>query len=115
MGLNSALVITLVNGHTMIQNVKVRVIGLHVCVCVYIIETRHHCDIICHNYSTEVDCGELLSPADGTVDLPDGTLFQATAVYSCDVGRRLLGDDSRMCLETGQWSGVEPDCIDDRE
>ena len=59
---------------------------------------------------TAVDCGPLSDPANGAVDLSDGTEFGATAVYSCDAGYILSGTSTRDCLDTGLWSGVEPTC-----
>ena len=59
---------------------------------------------------TARDCGLLSHPANGTVDLSDGTKFGATATYSCDAGYDMNGISTRDCLSTGLWSGVEPTC-----
>ena len=58
---------------------------------------------------TVVDCGALASPAHGQVKAPD-TIFNSVAIYSCNVGRVLTGDEIRICLETGRWSGSAPAC-----
>ena len=40
-----------------------------------------------------------------------GTTFGSEAVYSCDVGHRIIGGDTtRMCMDTAIWSGIEPMC-----
>ena len=59
---------------------------------------------------TAKDCGTLSDPANGDVDLSDGTEFEALAVYSCDAGYKLSTEPLRECLYTGSWSGVEPTC-----
>ena len=59
---------------------------------------------------TVVDCGTLPDPANGDVDLTDGTEFDARAVYSCDSGYTLSETSTRVCLFSGFWSGVEPTC-----
>jgi CUB/sushi domain-containing protein len=41
------------------------------------------------------DCGLLEAPLAGKVSLADGTLFGAEAVYSCDEGYSLDGDERR--------------------
>ena len=32
------------------------------------------------------------------------------AEYVCDEGFGLVGEQYRVCLETGKWSGTEPQC-----
>ena len=39
--------------------------------------------------------------------------YQSTASYTCHEGYLLVGGSERMCLDSGVWSGEEPDC--DRE
>ena len=57
-----------------------------------------------------VDCGTLGDPANGMVSVST-TTYNSVATYSCNTGHTLTGDDMRMCLETGLWSGSEPTCI----
>lgn len=57
-----------------------------------------------------VDCGELRDPADGSVTLTVGTMFESTAEYSCNVGFILNGNLMRTCQANGRWSGSEPIC-----
>ena len=59
---------------------------------------------------TAKDCGPLLGPADGAVDLSSGTEFGATALFSCDAGFDMIGTFTRDCLSTGLWSGENPIC-----
>ena len=56
------------------------------------------------------NCGALSAPANGAVSTPSGTLFEATASYTCDSGYRLVGNASRTCGDTGAWSGTNPTC-----
>ena len=57
-----------------------------------------------------VDCRSLTAPANGQVDLTSGTTFNQTATYSCNTGYNLVGDSTRTCEATGQWSGSAPTC-----
>ena len=57
-----------------------------------------------------VDCGSLTDPANGQVDLTSGTTFGQTATYTCNTGYNLVGDSTRTCQATGQWSGSAPTC-----
>ena len=57
-----------------------------------------------------MDCGFLSDPANGNVDLTDGTVFGSRAEYTCDAGYIMNGIPTRDCLATGLWSGVEPTC-----
>ena len=56
-----------------------------------------------------VDCGSLTDPANGSFTLTSGT-FGVTATYSCDTGYTLVGNSSRTCQTTGNWSGSAPTC-----
>jgi len=65
-----------------------------------------------HTYThthTASDCGRLKPPDNGDVQLT-GTTIGSSATYSCSEGFNLEGDDVRVCLESGQWSGREPVC-----
>ena len=39
-----------------------------------------------------------------------GNELGATATYSCFPGYILAGDDIRLCLKSGEWSGAPPTC-----
>ena len=57
-----------------------------------------------------LDCGPLSKPDNGDVVLNAGTKYEAVANYSCNDGFQLVGDTSRICKNTGTWSGVQPTC-----
>ena len=59
--------------------------------------------------SLVVDCSALSDPANGQVSTT-GTTFGQTATYSCDTGYNLVGDSTRTCQATGEWSGIAPTC-----
>ena len=59
-------------------------------------------------FSTVVDCGTLSNPLNGQVSHTAGTTFGETATYSCNTGYNLVGDNTRTCQATGEWSGSEP-------
>ncbi|CAI8036485.1 CUB and sushi domain-containing protein 3, partial [Geodia barretti] len=62
-----------------------------------------------HNCEDVVDCGGLLAPASGLVNVST-TVFNSTATYSCNDGYSLEGDSTRTCLASGLWSGRSPQC-----
>jgi len=49
------------------------------------------------------------NPAHGVV-VVDGTTAGSAAVYTCLVGYRLVGADTRTCLADNTWSGAPPTC-----
>jgi formylglycine-generating enzyme required for sulfatase activity len=59
---------------------------------------------------SEVDCGTLSAPSNGTVNTPSGTGRGATATYSCSSGYTLSGTSTRTCGDTGTWAGTAPTC-----
>lgn len=60
-------------------------------------------------FSSVVDCGALTSPSNGEVSVNETTL-EALAVYTCNSGYLLQGNNSRTCLDDGNWSSSEPAC-----
>ena len=58
-----------------------------------------------------MDCGNLTDPANGQVALTAGKTFGENATYSCDTGYNLVGDSTRTCQATGEWSGSAPTCL----
>ena len=58
-----------------------------------------------------MDCGSLTDPANGQVDHTAGTSLGQTATYSCDTSYNLVGDSTRNCQATGNWSGSAPTCL----
>jgi formylglycine-generating enzyme required for sulfatase activity len=59
---------------------------------------------------SEVDCGTLAAPSNGTVNTPSGTGRGATATYACNSGYTLTGVTTRTCGDTGTWGGTAPTC-----
>ena len=57
-----------------------------------------------------MDCGNLTDPGNGSVNHSAETTFAQTVTYSCDTGYELVGDSTRTCQATGNWSGSEPTC-----
>ena len=57
-----------------------------------------------------VDCGTLTDPTNGQVDHTAGTTVGQNATYSCNTGYNLVGDSTRTCQATGNWSGSVPTC-----
>ena len=60
-------------------------------------------------YTEPVNCGTPNLPANGQVAY-NGTVFESTANYSCDMGFKLIGNVTRVCQADGTWSD-SPTCI----
>jgi len=61
-----------------------------------------------------LDCGNLLPPENGMLNLTLGmhgnnTLF-ATATYTCELGFYLSDSTQRTCKNTSEWLPVAPNC-----
>jgi len=61
-------------------------------------------------YPLAVNCGPLSNPPDGKVELPQGTLLDNLAFYSCTSGYLLVGATNRRCQDNSAWSGAPPTC-----
>ena len=57
------------------------------------------------------DCGILIDPENGAVDLSQDTTFESIAIYSCDLGYNLNGPGTRTCQSDGEWSNTAPTCM----
>ena len=57
-----------------------------------------------------MDCDTLSDPANGQVNQTAGTPFGQTATYSCNTGYNLVGNSTRTCQASGNWSGSAPTC-----
>ena len=44
-----------------------------------------------------ISCGSLTYPRNGAVNIGQGTLYKATANFSCDAGLQLKGSEQRIC------------------
>ena len=100
---------------TVLAHVKLQGIGLGVHlpvnVCCYFSSANHQSYIIYVSLlSTAVDCGTLPNPLNGQVTTTAGTTFEQTATYSCNTGYNLVGESTRTCQATGNWSESAPTC-----
>lgn len=67
--------------------------------------------IVHHSLVVIADCGSLVDPHNGVVELSSGTLEGSIATYTCDQGYNITsGDHSRTCQANEVWSGTEPIC-----
>lgn len=67
-------------------------------------------DVAVALYTGIVTCDDLPNPPKGNVVQSDNTVG-STATYTCFDGYELLGEDTRICQDDGDWSGDEPLCI----
>ena len=65
---------------------------------------------VCVHLFTVADCGFLVAPVFGEVNLTD-TTFGSVAGYSCGRGYSINGTTMRVCEGSGKWSGTMPLCI----
>lgn len=56
-----------------------------------------------------IDCGSLEPPANGGVEL-SSTLLGSQANYTCDPLFTLVGSETRICMENGEWTPDAPTC-----
>ena len=63
----------------------------------------------------EVSCGALPNPTNGAVTTASGTEYNDIATYNCNSGYALTASPTRVCLESGLWSGAAPECADVNE
>lgn len=61
---------------------------------------------------TVVMCPTLSNPANGLVVMSTNSV-DSTAGYFCKDGFRFREGDPivRICMQNGEWSGIEPQCI----
>ena len=65
------------------------------------------CDLL---PSPAIDCGPLTNPANGMVDVSQGTTLGRMATYTCIDEYQLIGEQTRTCEAGGDWSGDAPSC-----
>ena len=63
---------------------------------------------------TAVECGEPENLDNGSVDTSNGTQYPATAVYACNEGYELEGNNKVTCQEDGTWSDGAPNCTSEQ-
>ena len=56
-----------------------------------------------------IDCGPLEPPINGFLEIED-TVFDSEALYGCDEGYDLIGEETRNCTIDGTWTGEDPVC-----
>ena len=60
---------------------------------------------------TENECPSLDHPDNGYVTFTEGRRVGAKVWYTCDLGHRLVGSESRSCGRDLTWSGKAPSCV----
>ena len=63
--------------------------------------------------NTARSCGDLTAPENGIVlyhVYQNGTVVGDTAVFSCNNGYTLNGDENAICLSNGSWYYGTPEC-----
>lgn len=57
----------------------------------------------------EITCDEP-DVLDNLIIEPGARLVGSAAKYSCPKGHFMIGNDTRKCMSTGQWTGRPPKC-----
>ena len=57
-----------------------------------------------------VDCGDVITPINGTVTYTNGTTYLSTATTFCNIGYDLLGNSESTCHANGTWSKTNTTC-----
>jgi len=57
-----------------------------------------------------VDCGQPITPTNGTVSITNGTHYDAVVYFGCNVGFTIFGNKSSVCELSGQWGPETPQC-----
>ena len=65
--------------------------------------------LLCYVSVAVIDCGSLEPPANGGVEFSD-TVLGSQANYSCNPLFRLVGSETRICMENREWSSDAPTC-----
>ena len=60
---------------------------------------------LCNKMPPIVVCRDLSDPPNGQV-----VSAQFTAMYTCNSGYILVGDNTQICQPDGKWSGSQPNC-----
>ncbi len=63
----------------------------------------------CHVVYVAVTCPDLKNPSNGIVDY-SSNVYQSEARYHCNLGYSLIGESSRICQSSGQWTTSQPSC-----
>ena len=74
------------------------------CIC-YLTIPKYH--IVFPNCT---DCGPVANLSHGSVRYSPNTMYGATVYYTCDDGYEVTGLETRVCLDTGLWSGSQSSC-----
>jgi CUB/sushi domain-containing protein len=67
-----------------------------------------HLPLSCHFIA--VNCGTEPNPINGQFSAQQTTLG-SVAMYTCNTGYDLVGQESVMCQPSGEWSSSPPNCI----
>ena len=58
----------------------------------------------------EIQCGHVKPPINGKITV-EGFKVKQHMYYTCNEGYQIVGDMIRTCLDSGEWSSIEPTCI----
>lgn len=58
-----------------------------------------------------ITCDQLNDPQNGDVQQPSTATVGSVAVYNCDQGFRLDGENKRVCQFNRTYTGIAPNCV----
>ena len=83
------------------------------CLIDCLIVNCHYSLFVCDNVSCAVvRCTSevLMNPVNGHVITTQGIIFESVAMYDCNEGFAVIGDQTRTCGADGEWTGSAPEC-----
>ena len=67
------------------------------------------CLLLPQYYFISVLCSCPIRPSDGTIEGCTG-IEGSSIAYKCATGFQLIGNDTRTCTPSGEWTGIAPRC-----
>ncbi|CAK8696725.1 unnamed protein product [Clavelina lepadiformis] len=64
------------------------------------------------NECTQISCRQPSNPVRGSYNTQQSYALNSVVVFNCISGYEISGSRQITCLQTGEWSDVEPSCVD---
>ncbi|XP_076799587.1 uncharacterized protein LOC143444282 [Clavelina lepadiformis] len=64
------------------------------------------------NECTQISCRQPSNPVRGSYSTQQSYALNSVVVFNCISGYEISGSRQITCLQTGEWSDVEPSCVD---
>ena len=95
-----------VHSHTLLRKRHAKYISTK---CIHRVASTINSERYCPLLFKDVDCGMPEDISNGTVTA-DSTVYDSSAMYTCNSGYVLVGLALRVCEADGSWSNAAPAC-----